>query len=134
MIASILTVLGMWLFGITFYLIARRVEDGEWMFDFNFEDDIPSTPRPSSQPEFDKKAYLKSTQWRELRLQVLKRDQYTCQSCFIDNVPLDIHHIHYDNLGNEPLEDLVAVCRTCHSTIHEHLGYSRYGYYPILKD
>lgn len=136
MIASILTILGMWLFSAVFYLVARRIEDGEWMFDFDFEDDIPSTPtsRPSPQPVFNKKAYLQSAQWRALRLATLKRDHYTCQQCGIDNVPLDVHHIHYNNLGNEPLEDLVCVCRSCHQEIHNLLGYSRYGYYAILKD
>ena len=43
MIASILTILGMWLFSTVFYLVARRVEDGEWMFNFDLEDDIPLT-------------------------------------------------------------------------------------------
>ena len=134
MIASILTILGMWLFGIVFYLVIRRIEVGEWMPDFDLEDDTTPTPRPSPQPTFNKKAYLKSAQWKALRLATLKRDHYTCQQCGIDNVPLDVHHIHYNNLGNEPLEDLVCVCRSCHQEIHNLLGYSRYGYYAILKD
>ena len=134
MIASILTILGMWLFGIVFYLVIRRIEVGEWMPDSDFEDDTTPTPRSNPQPTFNKKVYLKSAQWKALRLATLKRDHYTCQQCGIDNVPLDVHHIHYNNLGNEPLEDLVCVCRSCHQEIHNLLGYSRYGYYAILKD
>ena len=134
MIASILTILGMWLFGIVFYLVIRRIEVGEWMPDFDFEDGTTPTSRPRPQPTFNKKAYLKSAQWKALRLATLKRDHYTCQQCGIYNVPLDVHHIHYNNLGNEPLEDLVCVCRSCHQEIHNLLGYSHYGYYAILKD
>ena len=124
----------MWLFGIVFYLVIRRIEVGEWMPDFDFEDGTTPTPRPSPHPVFNKKTYLKSAQWKALRLATLKRDHYTCQQCGIDNVPLDVHHIHYNNLGDEPLEDLVCVCRSCHQEIHNLLGYSHYGYYTILKD
>jgi len=32
---------------------------------------------------------------------------------------VSIHHHTYDRLGNEQLEDLIAVCRTHHSAIHK---------------
>lgn len=79
---------------------------------------------------FDKEAYLQSMEWRLKRVSVLQRDGYQCQICFtIDN--LNVHHITYDNLGREPLSDLVTLCECHHTELHEKLGYERTGYYPI---
>lgn len=62
--------------------------------------------------------YLKSDKWRELRLSVLERDKYTCRECGAKN-KLHIHHLKYDNVFNEPLEDLIVLCEKCHSLIHK---------------
>ena len=74
-----------------------------------------------------KKRYLESKRWRRIRSQILDRDM-KCQYCgSLHN--LQVHHIHYLNLGFEKLEDLVLLCESCHSQLHEEKGYSRQGIY-----
>jgi nitrate/TMAO reductase-like tetraheme cytochrome c subunit len=61
--------------------------------------------------------YLLSDDWKEKRKLVMERDSNICQFCRI--LPaVDVHHLHYDNLFNEPLEDLRGVCLDCHRLIH----------------
>jgi hypothetical protein len=65
--------------------------------------------------------YLKSEDWKEKRDKRLFIDNHQCyfhniKNCSTTN--LHVHHIHYDNVGNENLEDLVTVCQICHSEIH----------------
>ena len=71
-----------------------------------------------------KRDYLKSEDWNTKRKQTLFRDNYTCQSCGINGVSLDVHHMFgYMKIPNEPLESLVSVCRDCHNDIHKVLGF-----------
>lgn len=76
-------------------------------------------------PKINKKAYLQSEKWNQLRKAVLKRDHYCCRKCNASGILLDVHHLHYRTLGNESLDDLVTLCRPCHDSLHE-----LYGYYP----
>ena len=62
--------------------------------------------------------YIQSPAWQEKRRQVLERDGYCCTRCG-SAVNLDVHHLTYSHFGNEPLEDLVTLCRRCHGTIHK---------------
>lgn len=61
--------------------------------------------------------YYKSEAWKEKRILVLRRDDYTCQSCLIQEAT-EVHHKSYRFLFNEPLFDLVSVCHNCHKQIH----------------
>lgn len=71
-------------------------------------------------------AYMQSPDWKKRREQVLKRDHYTCQAC-LSATATDAHHKTYDHFGNEPLFDLVAVCRPCHEIITAMDRSRRYG-------
>lgn len=72
----------------------------------------------------NKKGYMNSDIWNNKRIQVLKRDKFTCQSCGTTSVVLEVHHMRdYKKLGNEPLESLVTLCRRCHEFQHEVYGY-----------
>ena len=65
-----------------------------------------------------KNSYYDSLKWSHIRDLIHKRDK-NCQRCeSVDN--LNVHHIIYDNFGNEKdhLEDLVLLCRKCHKTLH----------------
>lgn len=62
--------------------------------------------------------YLQSPEWKEKRLLVLQRDNWICQACRIAKAT-DVHHLTYDHIRNEPLFELVAVCRRCHTAIEE---------------
>ncbi|MCD8418864.1 hypothetical protein J2Q11_14130 [Tenacibaculum finnmarkense genomovar finnmarkense] len=64
--------------------------------------------------------YLNSAEWKNLRIRVFERDKNTCQECK-NKTAEQVHHITYENLFNEPLEDLVSVCVECHSEIHKRL-------------
>lgn len=61
--------------------------------------------------------YLSSDKWKEKRKLVLERDKNVCQFCRLLQA-VDVHHLHYNNLFNEPLEDLRGICLDCHHLIH----------------
>jgi hypothetical protein len=59
--------------------------------------------------------YLRSQAWAARRREVIAEAGGACERCqrsFL--VCLDVHHLHYRNLGNEAAEDLQALCRDCH--------------------
>lgn len=62
--------------------------------------------------------YLSSDQWKAKRKLVLSRDNNLCQHCK-DKPADEVHHLTYVNLFNEPIEDLLSLCRNCHITIHD---------------
>lgn len=65
---------------------------------------------------------LASVRWRALRRKVLERDRYTCRLCFESGRPgneLEVHHLTYNNLGCERLEDLATLCSACHGRTHD---------------
>ena len=78
----------------------------------------------------DKAAYLQSTEWQNLRQLVFSRDNHQCQLCSSPNA-LNCHHISYENLGSESLDQLVTLCQDCHSALHLRLGYDRITRYNI---
>ncbi len=60
--------------------------------------------------------YLSSPAWQDKRQAVFRRDGNACQAC--GGTAEQVHHLRYDNVGYEPLEDLVSICGPCHSRIH----------------
>ena len=68
-------------------------------------------------------SYLRSKAWETKRTQVLKRDGYRCVCCNTQavDVPLEVHHKTYENIGKEPLSDLASMCKSCHDATHERL-------------
>ncbi len=77
----------------------------------------------------DKQAYLHSTKWKTLRQLILHRENHTCVTCGTTS-NLQVHHIHYENLGDELETDLTILCGSCHTKLHKKLGFGRDGYYP----
>lgn len=60
--------------------------------------------------------YLLSDWWGNKRRMALAL-QDKCQRCgFKDQ--LDVHHLTYENLGDEKDEDLIVLCRRCHNDLH----------------
>lgn len=71
-----------------------------------------------------KSDYLRQPIWNSKRLAVLRRDDYTCQSCGDSGVVLHVHHTRdYCLIPNEPTSSLVALCATCHTYQHTLYGY-----------
>ncbi len=72
-----------------------------------------------------KQIYFKSKPWQKLRRSILFRDNYKCSLCPFDTnqQKLHVHHKTYKNLFNEPQQDLILLCKTCHFSLHRELGY-----------
>lgn len=50
---------------------------------------------------------------------VLKRDNYTCQSCGKKNCKLEVHHIVFQSKGGTNMpENLITLCEDCHKKVH----------------
>jgi len=59
-------------------------------------------------------SHLGSSNWKRLRLIVLKRDEYTCQYCHDQANSVD-HVIPRVKGGSDSLDNLVACCKPCNS-------------------
>ena len=66
------------------------------------------------------KTYLDSPEWDEIRQKRLQYDGYRCVECKDDGSHscLQAHHLTYQRIGHERLEDLVTLCHLCHSAHH----------------
>ena len=40
-----------------------------------------------------------------------------CGTCWEHDVPLDLHHRHYNTFGEESPHDVILLCRLCHEAI-----------------
>ncbi len=72
-----------------------------------------------------KHTYFKTEEWETIKDRILKRDHYQCQLCLdgIPNTILDIHHKTYKDLFKEKDEQLVTLCQSCHTRLHQKLYY-----------
>lgn len=63
--------------------------------------------------------YLKSEQWKTVRLEALAREKGKCQLCDEESVFNDAHHIWYPaNIYHTTADLLVILCRPCHDFTH----------------
>lgn len=60
---------------------------------------------------------LKDPRWQKKRLEILQRDDFTCQKCKSENKALHVHHKYY-LFDNEPWDYhpdiLITYCFECH--------------------
>ncbi|MEN9755858.1 MAG: hypothetical protein RL755_45 [Pseudomonadota bacterium] len=63
--------------------------------------------------------YIHSEKWKRQRQNRMALDNNECKLCFSKN-NLRVHHITYAELGNEPMNHLLTVCKDCHNLIHGH--------------
>jgi 5-methylcytosine-specific restriction endonuclease McrA len=61
--------------------------------------------------------HIKSIDWLNIRQRILQRDKNLCQACLINDAQ-EVHHLTYQNLGNEFMFELISVCKPCHDRIH----------------
>ena len=60
--------------------------------------------------------YRRSPAWQRKRDAVIQRDGYQC----VCGAPAtEMHHKTYDDIGKEPLSDLVMLCKPCHERVHQ---------------
>lgn len=80
--------------------------------------------------------YLMSEHWREVKRRFKLSGLYhrRCECCLSQSVPLDIHHKTYKRLGNERLNDLIALCPICHAAAHLiHDSNRRDGLWTVVR-
>ena len=65
----------------------------------------------------DYKTYLSSEKWKETKI-AMKLNYKVCQECGSEN-DLCVHHINYENFGNESIDDITLLCRKCHDNLHK---------------
>lgn len=74
-----------------------------------------SMTKQYKESEYSKK--LRDPRWQKMRLEILSRDEFTCQKCFDSESTLNVHHCYYE-YGKEPWDypakSLVTLCETCH--------------------
>lgn len=72
-----------------------------------------------SRRDYYRNVYLKSEAWKRKRYVVLKRDKWRCVYC--GGQATQVHHTRYAkwNIGKEPIEWLVSICKSCHDSIHQ---------------
>lgn len=103
-------------------------------FKFNYTDSTPEV-NPIKQLMFisakDKLEYMQSEKWKALKLSRLRIAQNKCESCG-SPYNLHLHHITYERLTQELIEDVVLLCKSCHQRQHDHYGYNRTTNYSNL--
>ena len=63
--------------------------------------------------------YLKSEQWKTVRLEALVREKGMCEICGEQSVFNDAHHVWYPvNIYDTKENQLAVLCRPCHEFLH----------------
>ena len=94
-IILILTIFGLW-------------ELQNWIFEV----------RRKKRRDYYNNIYLKSEAWQRKRYVVMKRDNWCCVYC--GSKATEVHHKRYAkyNIGREPIDWLISICRSCHEKQH----------------
>lgn len=82
--------------------------------------------------KLDYKEQLKSPKWQKKRLEIMQRDNFTCQICGETEKQLHVHHLTYlpgRNIWDYSAKHLITVCEECHEFEH---GKSEVLNLPIL--
>ena len=97
------------------YYEARRKRYIEWQ-DERMKNGQLERQKSKRQWLVEHSAYLKSPKWKSKREAVLRRDGYICKACE-SRQATQVHHLTYQHWRDEPLFELVAVCKPCHEKI-----------------
>lgn len=63
--------------------------------------------------------YLKSEEWKTVRIEALARERGRCQICGDESVFNDAHHIWYpEDIYDTTAKHLAVLCRPCHDFMH----------------
>ena len=87
-----------------------------------FAQNIKSDNMPTRE---EMREYYKTEEWKRMRDLCSQIHGFMCEKCGMAGTAvggiktLHAHHKTYDNFRNEQLEDLMCVCKQCHSTIHK---------------
>lgn len=67
--------------------------------------------------------YLRSDSWGRRRAARLELDNYSCADC--GSEATQVHHLTYERIGDESIDDLISLCIECHAIRHGEID-SRY--------
>jgi hypothetical protein len=62
------------------------------------------------------RANQRTKRYKRLRERRLKLAGHRCETCKRGG-PLQLHHLHYDTLGRESVDDVRMLCDDCHGTV-----------------
>ena len=62
--------------------------------------------------------YINSPEWKERARKRMRMDRFQCSVCGTAK-NLAVHHITYERLGHEDMDDLITLCKDCHAKVHE---------------
>ena len=75
---------------------------------------------------------LKDPRWQKKRLEIMNRDNWTCQSCFSTDITLHVHHLRYSGKPWEaPDICLITLCEKCHEFEE---GLKDHDLYDLIAD
>ena len=58
---------------------------------------------------------LRDPRWQKKRLEIMNRDEFTCQACSDSKSTLNVHHMQYHgDPWDAPNESLETLCELCH--------------------
>ncbi len=66
--------------------------------------------------------YLLGSHWKEFSSKVRGN---SCVCCNRTGLRLHVHHVTYENFGNELPSDVVTVCERCHKAIHRLVDHNK---------
>ena len=66
--------------------------------------------------------YIVSPEWKRRRKLYFLSHKKQCTVCETTKGRIVLHHMRYNHVGNEPDEDLVALCWDCHEEFHNLYG------------
>lgn len=77
---------------------------------------------------------LKDPRWQKKRLKVLQRDKFSCQYCYDKETTLHVHHMVYkNNPWDVSLNNLITLCKNCHSLVESCKKHEFNIELPIIK-
>lgn len=62
--------------------------------------------------------YERQIEWRTRRKIRIEISRGRCEKCHAASETLHVHHLCYDNYGNENYQDLEVLCQKCHTAEH----------------
>lgn len=92
---------------------------------FDFERDVMGPHRATWSRDVvvghvqDYADYLNTDHWQALTRKKRQAAGYKCEQCGCDDERLDTHHLTYERIGRERMEDLIVLCESCHREEHD---------------
>lgn len=74
------------------------------------------------------KKYIRSSLWGIRKFLAIKKANNACENCFKDKVKLSVHHLNYENFGNESIDDLMVLCDDCHHILDKDKRSKRWSF------